>query len=391
MYFSLNISLIVIVLLSLAAVLSLIYVLWQWSRTWRLQRFVKGSEAKRAYVETLPPVTVIVDACTETMNLEQIIQLIMEQDYPEFEVIVVANSNSDWVDNVLSEMKARYDNLRITFSPRETRALSRKKLALMIGYKSAMYDIVVSTCANCRPMSTLWLATIARNFVEGTDVVLGYSHYRYNRDKQSGHAYRVFDSVTTGVQWLVRAIGNRTFRGTSENMAFRKQLFFDNNGYADSMHLIWGEDDVFLKKIVTKTNTRVELAPESDVQTYFEDYEFAHTSMKMHRDFTTRLVSWTAPLAQGVLSSCYWLRLLLAVAAIVLDYRNVLVVAAAVLLVILSSVFSAMSFGRNCRLLHAPRFPMLVPFFTLVRPLVNLKYRIKEARHRSSNYTSMFS
>ena len=388
MNFSLNINLISIILLSLSAVTAAIYCIWQWQRTRTLKRHLTQSEHSREYADPLPPVSIIVDACGETDQLERFLPLVLEQDYPQFEVIVIVNGEAESTRDLLSGMKTKYDNLHLSFAPYDLQALSRKKLAVMIGIKAARYDIVLTTCANCRPRNEHWVSTIARNFVDGTDIVLGYSHYRYGRDKHAGRRRRVFDTVSTGTQWLVSAIKGHPYRGTSDNLAYRKQLFFDNRGFARSMDLQWGEDDVFVSEIARPDNTRVEIAADSQVSVYYEDLPRIHRLLKIRRGFTSRRVRRAPFRVQALMSVVWWLSLLSAVAAVALEPLNGIVVLAAVLTVVASWVLMASAVSGACRLLQAPRLRFSAPLLALWRPLSNIVFRIVEGKNNKEQYTS---
>ena len=51
--------------------------------------------------------------------------------------------------------------------------------------------------------------------------------------------------------------------GVGRNLAYHKDLFFDNKGFAGHYHLASGDDDLFVNENATKENTAVELEPES--------------------------------------------------------------------------------------------------------------------------------
>lgn len=388
MFFSLDISLLTLVLLLLGLLAGLTYALWQCLRAARLQRFVDRDEQEREYAPQLPPVSIIVDACTETGQLTRFLPLVLAQEYPEFEVVVVANSEAEATGDALSALKVEFPNLHITFAPRGTRTLSRKKLALMIGIKAARHDIVLTTCANCRVTSERWLATMMRNFTPEVDIVLGYSHYRYHRDKRWGRRMRVFDTVSTGAQWLLSAVHGHPYRGVTENLAYRKRLFFEHSGFAHSMQLLWGEDDVFLSEIAQGAITRVELLPHSQVSVYYDDLRHAHRLLKVRRDFTSRMVRRKSFIVQGFMSVLWWVSLLALVAAVVTAWPNamVLTAAAAVMLALFSAVSWAMA--RISDILQAPQLWLTAPLMAWWRPLVNAVYRLRESRHEHSNYTS---
>ncbi|MBR1551082.1 MAG: glycosyltransferase [Muribaculaceae bacterium] len=391
MYYSFHLTTVTWTLLGAALVCFAIVAIWQVLKARRLELFVQHDETSRDHLadDELPSVSVIVDAEGETGQLTKFLPLVLHQDYPApMEVIVVADGSAESTGDLLSEMKAAFPNLHITFTPSDTRSLSRKKLALMIGIKAARHEVVLTTSANCRVTSDQWLRTMLRNFTDGTDVVLGYSHYRYKQDRKAGRRWRVFDTVSTGAQWLLSAIGGHPYRGVSDNLAYRRQLFFDNNGFARSMNLRWGDDDVFVAEIARPDNTRVELAPDSQVTVYYDNLARTHRVLKMRRDFTARLGRQAPRLLQAVMSLLWLLAHLAAITAIALNATNVVVVVAAVVMVLAAWGVVAWGVGRQCRVLQAPVLRLSAPLLMLWRPVVNSIYRLRETRTRKSNYTT---
>lgn len=388
-YFSFHLPIVAWVLLGVSLVLAVLYALWQWNRSRTLTRFVTLDEQSRDYAEELPPVSIIVDACNETDQLMRFLPLVLHQDYESpYEVIVIADGAAEATSDMLSEMKAEHPNLHITFTPHGTRSLSRKKLALMIGIKASQYDIVLTTNANCRPQSDQWLRLMMRNFTPGTDVVLGYSHYRYHRDKRWGRRWRVLDSVYTAAQWLTSAIDHRPYRGVSDNLAYRKHCFFDVKGFSATMNLSWGEDDVFLCQFARADNTRVELAPDSQLSVYYENIYRAHRLLRTRRDFTSQLVPRRAFLEQGGLSWVLWLAHLAVIAAAVVACPSLVALLLGLVVLVAMWCWVIVSVRQQQALLQAPKLRLTIPWLTLARPLVNLSYRVRELRHKKSNYTT---
>ena len=382
----------VYVLLGIAFVLTVVCAVVLWRRAHRLSKFYLA-EATRDYLpeEALPGVSVVVYAHNDCENLERFLPLLLHQDYPDFDVVVVDDASFDGTHDLLSDLLPHFDNLRVTFAPQETRSLSRKKLSLTIGIKASQKEVVLHTNANCRVMSDQWLRTMMRNFVPGTDVVLGFSHYRYRKDTSAGRYFRVFDSVVTSLQWVGSTIKGKPYRGISDNLAYRRQLFFDHAGFSESLELRYGDDDVFVSTIATGDNTRLELAPESQMQTYYENVPKAHNLLKLRRDYTSKFVCTKAPFyAQALFSVMNYLRLGALVAAVVLDYTNIFTISAATFLLILSWVMMILPFNRCCQLLQAPGLTFSVPLFYVWRPVVNLYFRVLGWSTRKSNLTSIY-
>lgn len=379
-------------LLALALVLTVALALVLWRKAARLRRFAH-TESVRDYLsdDQLPGVSVVVYAHNECENLERFLPLLLHQDYPDFDVVVVDDASFDGTRDLLSDMLPHFSNLRVTFAPVDSRSLSRKKLALTIGIKASQKEVVLTTNANCRVMSDQWLRTMMRNFVPGTDVVLGFSHYRYRKDTGLGRYFRVFDSVITSLQWLGSAIGGKPYRGISDNLAYRREVFFRHSGFSKSLELRYGDDDVFVSEIATEGGTRLELAPESQVQTYFDDVPKAHHVLKLRRDYTSKFVATSWPFyAQGLYSWANYLRLASLVAAVAIDYTNLFTISVVAFLLVLSWVLTILPFNKCCQSLQAPGLTFSVPLFFLWRPIVNLYFRILGYSTRKSNLTSIY-
>ena len=206
-------------------------------------------------------VSVIICAKNEQSNLEHLLPHVLQQDYPEFEVVVVNDSSTDNTEQILIQLQSRFRNLRYTTIPPDEKHKRGKKLALTIGLKSAKYDYVVLTDADCYPASDLWLERMASNFSEGHKIVLGYGGYE--RHKGLLNTIIRYETTFTAIQYLSRAIKGRPYMGVGRNLAYNKALFFDNKGFAAHYHLISGDDDLFVNENATGQNCTVEFSHES--------------------------------------------------------------------------------------------------------------------------------
>jgi len=206
-------------------------------------------------------ISVVICARNEAKNLERFLPLILEQNYPKFEVVVVNDCSTDHTEELLSELKVTYDKLRFTSIPLNEKFTHGKKLALTIGLKSAQYDYVLLTDADCYPASKGWLKTMAGNLGGDKEIVLGYGGY----EKQKGLLNLIirYETVFTAIQYLSFAIKGRPYMGVGRNLAYRKDLFFKSKGFAGHYHIASGDDDLFVNQHAMKINTSVEIDPES--------------------------------------------------------------------------------------------------------------------------------
>ncbi len=207
------------------------------------------------------PVSVIVCAKNEEDNLKRFLPRLLEQDYPDFEVIVVNDSSTDETELLLSELSSRYEQLRFTTIPFNEKFLHGKKLAVTIGIKAAKHDFVLLTDADCYPASDQWLQKMGSHFTGKRQIVLGYG--KYERKKGFLNSLIRYETVFTAMQYLSFAIKGSPYMGVGRNLAYEKKLFLKNKGFAKHYHIASGDDDLFVNETATKENTAVEFSPES--------------------------------------------------------------------------------------------------------------------------------
>lgn len=246
-----------LILLSVAGVLFIIQLIYYFGLYNRIHTHNKAVRKEEVHFsQELPPLSVIICARNESENLRKVLPMILEQDYPEFEVIVINNASTDETEDVLGYFEEKYPHLYHSFTPNSARYISHKKLALTLGIKASKHDWLVFTEINCRPASDKWLRLMARNFTPRTQVVLGYSSYE--RAKGWLHKRIAFDSLFTSLRYLGFALAGKPYIGIGRNLAYRKELFFNQKGFSSFLNLQRGEDDLFINQVATEENTRVE-------------------------------------------------------------------------------------------------------------------------------------
>lgn len=207
------------------------------------------------------PVSVVICARNEEENLRKNLPLVLQQDYPEFEVIVVNDASGDNTEDVLRELKAEYSHLRYSNIEENVHQRSGKKLPLTVGIKAARHEWVLLTDADCKPAGSLWLEKMQRNFNKDTGIVLGYGPY--NRKKSLLNLVIRYDAFFIALQYFGYALSGFPYMGVGRNLAYRKELFFRNKGFASHYGLVSGDDDLLINEISNKNNTRIEIREDS--------------------------------------------------------------------------------------------------------------------------------
>lgn len=209
------------------------------------------------------PVSVIICARNEKHNLKKNLPHILNQEYSDFEVIVVNDASDDESDLFLESLARQDPRLKVVYVNSSLNFFKGKKFPLSIGIRSAKYDTVLLTDADCYPSSKYWIQRMMSSFTDNTQIVLGYSSF----EKQKGFLNAVirYDNLMSSVRFLSMANRHLPYTGSGKNMAYKKELFYQNKGFVDLYHITAGDDDLFINKVVNKRNTVIQTHKESHI------------------------------------------------------------------------------------------------------------------------------
>ncbi len=205
------------------------------------------------------PVSIIICARNEIKNLKKHIYSVLDQVYPEFQVVVVNDCSWDESEDFLKDLETQYSNLKVVTIIEQEKYQHGKKFALTLGIKAAKYDLLLLTDADCVPASKNWLFNMQNNFNEKTSIVLGYGAYA----RKKGILNRLirYDTFHNAMQYLSYAKTGIPYMGVGRNLAYRKDLFFNVKGFASHNHLLSGDDDLFINEVANDNNTVIEIKP----------------------------------------------------------------------------------------------------------------------------------
>jgi glycosyltransferase involved in cell wall biosynthesis len=207
------------------------------------------------------PVSVIICAKNEYQNLLHNLPLVLEQDYPDYEVIVVNDASDDDSIELLNSFSRKYQHLRIFDLERNLNFFSGKKFPLSLGIKSAQHEIILLTDADCKPASPQWIKTMVANYDNQTEVVLGYGTYK----KTVGFLNQLirYDAFLVAMQYLSFALSGSPYMGVGRNLSYKRGLFYRAKGFTSHYKLKSGDDDLFINRAANRNNTRIEISPDA--------------------------------------------------------------------------------------------------------------------------------
>ncbi|NLY24506.1 MAG: glycosyltransferase [Bacteroidales bacterium] len=335
--------------------------------------------------EELPGISVILTSKNNSDELEMNLPFMLNQDYPNFEVIVVNSGSTDETDMMLKAAGLKYPQLYHTHVPAEADSINEKKLALTLGIKAAKNDILLFTEAYCRPCTTAWIRSYGREFAKGRDIVLGYSRLVMDK-KVRMRRFILFDNLIHHLKFISMAIAGKPFMGIGRNMAYRKELFFGHKGFSPILNREGGEDDLYINRIARGKSTGVVVSPESMTETHGIDSFFTWRSLKSKYLYSKQFYKGSASHLFGLetFSKFSFFTALIAAVTVGAFTSSYYLAGFALLLLIIRFWVQLVIINRNSRLFDGGKYHINLLLFDLFQPFNNFRFR-KYANRRNNS------
>ncbi|WP_338408641.1 glycosyltransferase [uncultured Flavobacterium sp.] len=208
------------------------------------------------------PISVIVCAKNEAENVIRFVPILAEQDYPDYEIILIDDASSDDTLGIFEEFEKKYPNVRLVKVENNEAFWGNKKYALTLGIKAAQKDYLIFTDADCYPTSNDWITSMSSQFTLHKTVVLGYGAYEKVANSFLNKIIR-FETMLTAIQYFSWAKAGHPYMGIGRNLAYKKEEFYNVKGFINHIKIRSGDDDLFINEVATSKNTTICYAPGS--------------------------------------------------------------------------------------------------------------------------------
>ena len=207
------------------------------------------------------PISVIICAKNEAKNLQEFLPSILNQNYKDFEVVLINDASSDETEDVMEAFKEKHADIKIISVENIEAFWGNKKYALTLGIKAAKNEHLLFTDADCKPVSKNWISEMAKNFASEKTIILGYG--KYKKTKKLVNLFVRFETLLTAIQYFNYAKLGAPYMGVGRNLAYTKSEFFNVNGFIKHIKIKSGDDDLFIQDAANKKNTQICLSENS--------------------------------------------------------------------------------------------------------------------------------
>lgn len=202
------------------------------------------------------PISVIICAKNEAENIKRFLPSILNQDYPNFEVVLINDASIDDTLDIFEAFAEKHNNIKIVNVENNEAFWANKKYALTLGIKAAKYKHLLFTDADCTPVSNQWITKMASHYSEQKTIVLGYGAYQKVKNSFLNKLIR-YETLLTATQYFSFAKIGLPYMGVGRNLAYHSDEFFNANGFINHIKIRSGDDDLFINEVATEKNTTI--------------------------------------------------------------------------------------------------------------------------------------
>ena len=273
---------------------------------------------KRNQAPTLDskPVSLVIAARNELVNLQRNLPLWLNQQHPDFEIIIADDGSTDGTSEWIVSQMEFHPKLKLVLLDPEYVKMHGKKIALTLAFKKAVHNRFVLTDADCTPATEQWLSIMASELNGSKEIVIGYSPYQ----KTSGLLNQLirYETLQTGMQCFGFAKKGKPYMAVGRNLAYTRSIYDHVKGFSSHSHVPAGDDDLFIQSAAHANNTALCLVPEAYTESIPKSNWKAWWRQKQRHLWTGKFYSSSSKNMLAVLPVVQYLLILVMTAWIVL-------------------------------------------------------------------------
>lgn len=321
---------------------------------------------------TLPSVAIIIVAQEEADKLRKHLPVFLEQKYPvEYQVIVVDIHSTDDTLKLLEHLEEQYLHLAHSSIPASARDISKQRLAMTLGLKTACTEWVIFTQADCCPESDEWLASFMHVNTNGKNAIIGLTKYASSNNWLMRK--RQFLRLWQQMQWIPFAENHHPYWADNTLLAYRKNYFFEHHGFESDSKLLVGAAPLLVNRNISNGQSAISVHNKAIL---VQDEPLPHTwlqervySIAIRKNATNKYLYnyWYAIRA--------WLPILYTISTIVscimwISYP--FLVGALTVLWLSTHIVRDITFNRTAKQLNIKTYHIMLPFLCIAIPAWNI-------------------
>ena len=215
--------------------------------------WIKTQYYVRENIKTNDKISIIIPCRNEELNILEIAECLKYQIllFLEVEVIFINDHSTDFTNHKLQEASKilKTVNIKSKIIELDYEELG-KKTAITKAISEANGEIIICTDADCR-MGKKWLITLVSAFNK-SDTYMVSAPVMYNDKKGIVNRFLQLDFISLIGIGAASIKNNNPTMCNGANIAYRKSVFNEVNGFLGNEHIPSGDDEFLMQKIYNK-------------------------------------------------------------------------------------------------------------------------------------------
>lgn len=170
------------------------------------------------------PVSVVVYIKDNEVELPKFLDLLLLQEYPTFEVVLVNNASEDTSLELLEQFVAQHRFAKLVNVENNEAFWGNKKYALTLGIKITSFENLLFTEPKALPNSPHWISSMTSLFTAKKQVII--AHTSLEKEKKSlSNKYARFQNFLKSLHNFTWIEFSNPMYGNKYNQAYKKSLF----------------------------------------------------------------------------------------------------------------------------------------------------------------------
>ncbi len=214
--------------------------------------FIKTSKkVDKSVFKDNPKISVLIPARNEESRIRPTLDCILNQNYKNYEVLVLNDNSTDNTENILKEYSARYDNLKYFNGEKLKEGWKGKPFALqqLIEKSSGEYILCMDADQQTSKDFLEWALTNIRK--HNVDCLAGWARHKFSKWTEAFITPGIyFQSTFLLPLFLIPKTKNKDFSMAVQHIMYKREALLSIDGYAAIPGVI--NDDLGMVRAIKK-------------------------------------------------------------------------------------------------------------------------------------------
>ena len=195
--------------------------------------------------------SIVIPFRNEAENLPELLESLLLLNYTleRFEILLVNDESEDHSEKIIAEFVKNQPQLQLKVLQNHRSSNSPKKDAIKTAIEIAQFDYILTTDADCKVPQN-WLQSFNTEIIKNNPAMIAAPVTIDAENQKFCTAFEVLDFLSLQISGAGAFGLNRAFMANGANLCYKKEAFFNQNGFDGNSDIASGDDVFLLQKFI---------------------------------------------------------------------------------------------------------------------------------------------